>query len=478
MKRRFTDCKDAQPMDTADLLPHLPEVSRRRLLKLLGATGAVGAASTLLAPLAALAQTSTATDYKALVCLFMYGGNDGNNLIVPLENADYGLYQRGRGNLALAQADLLPIAPGNSAGMRYGLHPAMTGVAQLFTAGRAAFVANAGPLMVPTTKAQWSARSVPLPEALFSHSDQQDAWQSAIYDAHNDASPGAGRTGWGGRMMERLVPEASANRGYACLSLAGGNLWQTGDRSLLAYKLSASGNFGFDFFDSQGTDPLSVAITQTLADQRSHLFHQAWLATVGRAIEVQKVLSGALNTSTVATVFPNNGLGSQLRTVARLVSARQSLGLPRQVFFVSIGGFDTHGSDQLQRQQQALAEIDGAVSAFHQATVEMGLSDKVTLFTASDFGRTFASNGQGSDHGWGNHHFVVGGAVRGNQLYGRFPNQTVGGPDDTGSGRWIPGVATDQVAATLGRWFGADPALLADVFPRLAHFAPDLGFMN
>lgn len=318
MKRIHHDCVDAYPRDTADLLPHLPEVSRRRLLKLMGATGATGAASALLAPLTALAQTTPGTDYKALVCLFMYGGNDGNNLIVPIENAEYGLYQRGRSNLALAQASLLPITPGNTGGIRYGLHPAMTGVSQLFTSGQAAFIANAGPLMAPTSKAQWNARSVPLPEGLFSHSDQQDAWQSAIYDSD-------GRTGWGGRLMERLVAEGSANRGYACLSLSGGNLWETGDRSLLAYKLSSSGNFGFDFFDPTGTDPLSVAISQTLAEQRSHLFHQAWLSTVGRSIEVQKVLSSALNSSTVATVFPNTGLGNQLRTVARLVSARQSL---------------------------------------------------------------------------------------------------------------------------------------------------------
>jgi len=470
MKKIYTDCKDAYPLDTSDLLPHLPEVSRRRMLKLMGATGAVGAASSLLAPMTALAQTTTGTDYKALVCLFMYGGNDGNNLIIPLENAEYAVYQRGRSNLALQQASLLPITPSNTAGIRYGLHPAMTAVSQLFASGQAAFIANAGPMIAPMTKAQWSARSVPTPMGLFSHSDQQDAWQSAIYDS-------AGRSGWGGRVMERLVAEGSANRGYACLSLSGGNLWQTGDRSLMAYKLSTSGNFGFNFFDPQGTDPLSVAIQQTLAEQRSHLFHQAWLSTVGRSIEVQKVLSSALNTSNVATVFPNTGLGNQLRTVARLVSARQALGLPRQVFFVSIGGFDTHGDEQFQRQQQAFTEISNAVSAFYQSTVEMGIADKVTLFTASDFGRTFASNGQGSDHGWGNNHFVVGGAVRGGQLYGRYPDLTLNGPDDTGSGRWIPGLATDQVAATLGRWFGADDATLADVFPNLRNFTPDVGFM-
>jgi len=470
MKFHRTHCKDAYPQDTADLMPHLPELSRRRLLKLLGATGGIGAASSLLAPLSALAQTTTGTDYKALVCLFMYGGNDANNMLVPIDAAEYAVYQRGRSNLALPQANLLPIAPSNTGGQLFGLHPAMTGLAQIFTAGKAAMVANVGPLMVPTTKTQWSTRSVPLPSGLFSHSDQQDAWQSAIYD-------NAGRSGWGGRFMERLAPPGSANRGYSCISLAGGNLWETGDQSLVAYKVSSSGTLGFDFFNPTGTDPLSLAINETLADQRSHLFHQAWLQTMGRSIEVQKVLSDALKGATVQTVFPNTGLANQLRTVARFISARQGLGLNRQVFFVSIGGFDTHGDDQLQQQNRLLGEISAAVSAFYQSTVDMGVADNVTLFSASDFGRTLASNGQGSDHGWGSHHFVVGGGVRGGQLYGRYPNLTVGGPDDTGTGRWIPGLATDQMAATLARWFGADTSVLNAVLPRLQNFTPDIGFM-
>jgi len=470
MKRLRTHCADAYPRDTSDLLPHLPALSRRRLLKLLGATGGMGVASSLLAPLSALAQSTAGTDYKALVCLFMYGGNDANNMLVPYDNAEYAVYQRGRSNLALPQANLLPIAPGNTGGQLFGLHPAMTGLAQIFTAGKAALVANVGPLMVPTTKAQWSARSVPLPGGLFSHSDQQDAWQSAIYD-------GAGRSGWGGRFMERLVPANAANRGYSCISLAGGNVWETGDQSLIAYKVSSSGTLGFDFFDPSGTDPLSVAINQTLADQRSHLFHQAWLQTMGRSIEVQKVLSDALKGATVQTVFPNTGLANQLRTVARFISARQGLGLSRQVFFVSIGGFDTHGPDQLQQQNRLLGDISAAVSAFYQSTVDMGVADNVTLFSASDFSRTFASNGQGSDHGWGAHHFVVGGGVNGGQLYGRYPTLAVGGPDDTGTGRWIPAVATDQMAATLARWFGADAAVANAVLPSLQHFTPDIGFM-
>jgi uncharacterized protein (DUF1501 family) len=447
-------------------------VRRRQLLQRLGAGGATAAAGALMAPLTALAQATTGTDYKALVCLFMYGGNDGNNLLVPIDTAAYATYRSARSNLALAQDTLLPIAPGNTGGARYGLHPSFVNVAKRFTEGRAAVIANVGPMMVPTTKVQWDTRTVPLPGGLFSHSDQQDAWQSAIYDG-----AGSLRSGWGGRFMERMVAEGSPNRGYACISVAGGNLWQSGDRSMLAYKVSSSGNFGFDFFDPAGTDPLSVAIAQTLADQRSHLFHQAWLATMARSIDAQRVLSSALDDSALATDFPDTGLGRQLRTVAQIVSARQSLGVSRQCFFVSIGGFDTHGDDQLQQQQRLFAEIDGAVDAFYQATVDLGVADKVTLFSASDFGRTFQSNGQGSDHGWGNHHLVVGGAVKGGQLYGRFPDQRIGGPDDIGSGRWIPAMATDQMAGTLARWFGADATTIAAVLPRLAYFTPDAGFM-
>lgn len=468
-KKTHTHCADAYPLSTSDLVPHLPDEARRRMLKMMAATGAVGAASSLLAPLTAVAQTTTGSDYKALVCLFMYGGNDANNLIVPRDTTEYALYRTGRTNLALQQATLLPLTTsptptGTPDPARYGLHPAMTGLAGLYTQQKMAVVANVGPLVAPLTKTQWNARSVPLPQGLFSHSDQQDAWQSAIYDS-------MGKTGWGGRMMERLVAEGSVNRGYACISLAGGNLWETGDSSLLAYKMSSSGNFGFDFYRADSTtDPLSLAVKQTLTDQRSHLFHQAWLNTMGRSIDMQQVLTTALKSSTVGTAFPNSDLGRQLNTVAKLISARASIGLRRQVFFVSIGGFDTHGDDQLQQQNRLFGEISQAVTAFHAATVEMGVGNNVTLFSASDFGRTFASNGQGSDHGWGSHQFVVGGAVKGGQVIGSLPNHTLNGPDDTGAGRWIPTIGTDQMSANLMRWFGADTSVINTVLPRNTAF--------
>lgn len=430
-----------------------------------------GAAAPWLAPLQALAQSTGGTDYKALVCVFLYGGNDANNLIVPLDATQFGRYQRARSNLALPQASLLPINPTNTSGARYGLHPAMTGVQGLFEAGQAAVVANVGPLRVPTTKAQYQARSVLLPSGLFSHSDQQAAWQSSISDS-------LGRSGWGGRLTERLVASGTNNRGYAALSVTGGNLWETGDQGLVPYKVGASGDFGFDFYDPAGTDALSTAIAATLAEPRSHLFQQAWLEAMSRSIEVQRVLSSALSGTSLTTVFPNTGLGDQLQMIARLIAARGSLGLSRQVFFASLGGFDTHGDDQLQRQQALFTELSEAITAFHAATVELGLGPQVTLFTASDFGRTLASNGQGSDHGWGNHQLVVGGGVAGRRLAGRFPDLTLDGPDDTGSGRWIPTTSVEQMAADLGQWLGATPIQLAEVFSNLGAFDRNLGLMT
>jgi uncharacterized protein (DUF1501 family) len=452
-------------------------MNKRQFLK----TGAAFGLSSGLAPfgqLAALAQSVPGDDYRALVCLFMFGGNDSNNLLIPYEPAEHSRYARARSNLALGRDSLLPIAPSNTGGVRYALHPAMTGLASLFNGGsaaiptaKAAFIANTGPLLVPTSKAQWQARSVPLPENLFSHSDQQAQWQAALYTRP--------ATGWGGRLTERLVADGSFNRGYSVISVTGGNLWETGDASLSAYKVSASGDFGFDFYDPEGTDPLSIAITQTLNDTHQHLFEQGFVDVMGRSIEVQRVLTQALEGTTLSTVFPGTDLGNQMRMIARLIGARNTLGLKRQCFFCSIGGFDTHGDDQLDRQSQLLGEISAAVTAFYTATVELGVADQVTTFSASDFSRTFTSNGQGSDHGWGAHHFVVGGAVRGGQLYGTFPDITVGGADDSGGqGNWIPTTSSEVYAATLGKWFGADDAMLAQVFPQLRYFNGPLGFLG
>lgn len=459
-------------MHTKKLPPITIDDPRRRFLAGLAGSGLATGLGTL-SHLSALAQTVPATDdYRALVCVFMYGGNDANNLLVPYESAEYAVYQGGRDRLALARDTLLPIAPANTPGRGFGLHPAMTAMQTLFQQGKVAAIANAGPLLVPTSKAQWSARSVPLPENLFSHSDQQAQWQSAVSDA-------APRSGWGGRLLERLVDEATPNRGYSALSLAGGNLWEGGDRALLPYKVSSSGRFGFDFYRPGSSDPLSAAVAATLAERRGHLFEQAWLDVMQRSIDNQRILTQALaGTSTLTTTFPDSGLGRQLRMAARLIASRVQLGMRRQTFFASIGGFDTHGDDQLATQNRLLGEISAAVAAFSAAMVELGVDRKVTLFTASDFSRTFPSNGAGSDHAWGGHHLVVGGSVRGGRIVGDFPDLTLRGPNDAGNGLWIPTIAVDEVAATLGRWFGASDAQLAEVLPRLGHFRSDLGFMD
>jgi len=435
-------------------------MQRRHLLQA-GAAAALGP----WAQLQALAQTAPAADdYRALVCVFLFGGNDGNNLLVPTD-ARYTTYQRARPNLALDPASLRPLTLKNASGL--ALHPAMTGVQQLVNAGSASVVANIGPLLVPTTLAQWNSRSVPLPVNLFSHSDQQGAWQSGVVDA-------PARNGWGGRLLERAVAQGQANRGYSAISVAGGNIWEAGDTSLTPYRVSSSGRFGFDFYDPSGADPLSVAVSSALAETRAHPFEQTWLNLMGRSIEVQRVLSKALGSgSTVTTAFPDTGLGQQLNMVARLIAARSALGLSRQCFFASLGGFDTHGDDQLGRQNELLGELSAAVAAFNVAIGAQGLAPNVTLFTASDFGRTLASNGAGSDHGWGSHHIVAGGAAMGSnggKLLGRMPELRVGGADDVGQGVWLPSSATDQLGAELARWFGADATTLAAVWPRASGF--------
>lgn len=443
------------------------DLNRRDLLKL-AAAGALAPGTSL----QALADSAPMEDYRALVCVFLFGGNDSNNLIVPTDTTRYGQYQRARPNLALARETLLPIVPAQGGGATYGLHPALTGVQSLFAAGKAAVVANAGPLRVPTPKAAWETRSVPLPLNLFSHSDQQGAWQSAISD-------GPALNGWGGRLLERLVAADASNRGYSAVSLAGGNVWEQGDTSLSAYRVSPSGQFGFDFYDpANTTDPLSVAITGMLTELPGDPFGQTWLTTLSRSIDNQRVLTGALAGSTLGTVFPDSSLGVQLKMAARLIGARHALGLKRQCFFCSVGGLDTHGDDQLAVQQAFFAELSEALTAFQAATLELNLEREVTLFTASDFGRTLASNGQGTDHGWGSHHLVVGGSVQGGTLVGHFPELVLGGPDDAGLGAWIPTTAVDQLGSELGRWFGADAATLDAIFPNRHEFADSIGLMQ
>lgn len=426
------------------------------------------------------------TDYKALVCVFLAGGNDGNNMVVPTSTTEYNAYSAARGSsgLAIAQGSLLPVTPA-SINSSFGLHPNLPELQSLFTQQKLSVVCNVGPLVQPLTRQQYQS-GAPRPYQLFSHSDQIAQWQTAIADR-------VGSTGWGGRTADRFAPHSS---GFPMLTSLSGGIFTRG----------------------QTTSPLTIApaptaLNQVLvlsgfgttADEVARKNSMEYLRTIDRDTSLVKAASDTtqqalnigqtLNSDPVlTTVFPNTTLGNQLKQVAKVIklnSTSPSLGLNRQIFFCQLGGFDTH-QNQLGTQSSLLAQMSGAIKAFYDATVELGVEPQVTTFTLSDFGRTLQPAGTGtsvvgSDHAWGNHHFVAGGAVRGGDFYGVagpsgsvFPVLQLGGPNDTDTrGRWIPTASVEQYAATLASWYGVVDADLPIVFPNIGRFpTANLGFMS
>ncbi|MEM7502825.1 MAG: DUF1501 domain-containing protein [Pseudomonadota bacterium] len=409
-------------------------------------------------------------DYKALVCVFLFGGNDSFNMLVPRSNAEYSVYAQSRQNLAIAQQDLLPITPATQTGVDFGLHPSMAAMQSLFDAGRVAFVNNVGPLVEPTTKDQFFSQSVALPPQLFSHNDQQDQW-------HSLKGNSVSKTGWAGRMADLIRLNVADQQMATNASLFGSSLFQSADDTI-AYVMGPLGPIPFDGFGD--TSPFSdqrQAFQAILEANYGSIYERAFADIQRRATAAADLVSGAIeNAPARNTVFPPTPLGTQLQTVARLIDVRDELQMERQVFLVATGGFDSH-DDQNENQPGLLGGVSDAIAAFFDATVEMGVSDSVTTFTQSDFGRTLTSNGDGSDHAWGGVQLVTGGNVLGD-LYGSYPLLAIDGDDDVGGGRMIPTTSADQYAATLAKWFGIDDTDLDAVAPNLGNFVTrDLGFL-
>jgi len=448
-------------------------MKRRTFLAHAGAL-AGGAALGQLGLLAANA--APANDYKALVCVFLYGGNDANNMIVPLDTAGYANYATTRSYLALPQAQLLPLAVSASAPL-YGLHPALPGLQALWAAGNMAIVANVGTLVQPLTKAQYLSTSTIKPESLFSHIDQQHQWQASI------SSTSSSNSGWGGRLTDQLASLNSASSVPPMISTGGNNLFVTGAASQ-ALVIPTSGSFGLNGYSIAATDTARLAALQQLlnVDQSDDLVQAAQAVMTG-ALASSAVLNPIL-TSTNATLTARFGaltgnFAAQLLAIAKIIQAQGTLGASRQVFLVTLGSFDTH-TDQLNTQETLFTELDAGLTAFHGAMSDIGSDSSVTSFTLSDFSRNFLPNtGGGTDHAWGSHPLVIGGAVKGGQIYGTMPTLALSGPDDASDlGRWIPTIAVDQFAATLASWFGADATALAAVLPNLSAFSPvNIGFI-
>lgn len=469
---------------------------------------------------AAVAQ-SNINDYKALVCIFLGGGNDSNNLIIPTITSEYNNYAAIRTPiLAIPQGSILPISPLNFDGHSYGFHPCCGQLQTLFGAGKLAVLFNTGTLAYPLTKAQYNSTPTKRPPQLFSHADQVTQWQTSIPD-----QPPV--SGWGGRCADLLN---SVNPGSAIslsVSLAGANTFEVGN-VVSEYVVSTSGAIQIQNLASL-PNRLNT-LTNILGLPNSNMQAKAYADTAYHSIKTGQTLNGVIDNATYGTKDPsgtqqfwtvpfpasspfqvttptsgakfNSSLGPQLKMIARLIEAGHrsaaapfnGFGMKRQIFFCSVGGYDLHtgqtdvpngGSVLNGAHANLFAEISQCMSAFQAAMDQIGtmhsdpnFAQRVTSFTCSDFGRTFPANGQGSDHGWGSHHMIMGGAVHGQKTYGTFPVLTVGGPDDTNTGRWIPTTACDQFFATMATWFGVDSGNLAEVFPNLGRFSSsNLGFI-
>lgn len=429
-----------------------------------------------------------ATDYKALVCVFLNGGNDGNNMFLSLDQYTQYSAVRSTAQLAIPQASFLPVSP--VSGGSYGFHPNMPEMQNLFNQGKLAVLCNNGPLVEPLTRTTYQNGTGKKPLQLFSHSDQVGLYQTAIANS-------VSQTGWGGRLADKTLGLNGAATFPNNVSIAGVNLYLTGvDTRQLAVADSGTSLANVLILNNAPGATTSEISSRTLSFNELRTFDNNFklikAASDVRSSSLQTDAALSTVNPVLSTPFPNTSISRQLLQVARLIKASTDptagINMKRQIFFVQIGGFDTH-SQQLVGQGTLLQQLSQAISAFFNATIELGLQDKITLFTMSDFSRTLQPSGTGaaqvgSDHAWGNHQMIVGGAVQGHTLYGTYPNITPGGPDDTDGGtsprgRWIPTTSIEQYAATLATWYGLSSADLTAVFPLIGHFSTsNLGFLS
>jgi uncharacterized protein (DUF1501 family) len=457
--------------------------SRREFLKRAGALSVTGVGGPLAMNLAAMSEAAAANaiGYKALVCVFLYGGNDYANTLVTADPTNHALYTAQRPAIAtpldaLARTMLVPTTA-LADGRQYALAPQLAGLLPSFNAGKMAVMLNIGTLNEPTTKKQYVDGTGRLPAKLFSHNDQQSTYQSE--------GPEGSTTGWGGRIAD-LFAAGNGQSIFTCIGMSGNSVFLSGN-SAIAYQMSPSAKNGVVPFNGLAS-PLfgSAACSSALRDlitaasvPRTNLFEAAHAAIARRSIAAAGVLDTTLAGFPTSSRFPaGNNLAAQLGLVARMIAARDVLKPKRQVFFVSIGGFDNHDG-MLTDHADRLDEVNEALSAFQAEMAALAVENSVTTFTASDFGRTLNSDGDGADHGWGSMHFVLGGAVKGREFYGKAPVTANNGPDDVGRGRLLPTMAVDQFGATLGKWFGVSDTELLAIYPNLANFTTrDVQFMK
>lgn len=469
-------------------------INRRTLLANTGAAGILSASGmgALLGNMTA--QAADSSGYKALVCVFLNGGLDSYDTILPYDVASHNTHFTIRERLftgygdddpsnSRARDNLLPLSIANAAdyGSReFAMTADMAPLRSLFNSGNAAIVGNVGPLLEPITLAQHQSNPGLSPSRLFSHNDQQSTWMAL--------SPEGARFGWGGAFADaHLLGSSSLERTFSAIGVSGNAVFLSGERAR-PYKVTPGGARELRVTDASRSVRPGLSLPASVRDQMqdhftgagatsSSLFLRDLTSIHEASMEANDLFSDAMESSSpLATAFPSTSLGDQLETVAETIAIRNQLGVRRQVFFVSLGGFDTHSSQafSLPRLQVELAD---AIAAFYQSTVELGVSSEVTLFTASDFGRTLSVNNSGTDHGWGGHHFVVGGAVQGGRIYGDMPLHELGHDLDVGRGRLLPTTSVEQYAATLGKWFGLSGSELNAALPNLGNFgASDLGF--